>query len=56
MRSPDKITIDSWAESDVVGETRQEGPRIGDSVNIVQILVQIKENVDPAPLQAGYKR
>ena len=53
MRSPDKITIDSWAEGDVVGETRQEGPRVGDSVKIVQVLVRVKENTDPAALQAS---
>ena len=56
MRSPDKITIDSRPESDVVGETRQEGPRVGDSVKIVQVLVRVKENVDPTALQAIYKR
>jgi hypothetical protein len=56
MRSPDKITIDFRAEGDVVGETRQEGPRVGDSMKIVQILVRVKENVDPAALQAVYKR
>ena len=42
--------VDAVPEGDVVGEGRQEGPRIVDPGQVVQVLVRVEQHVRPSPV------
>ena len=46
---------DAFAEGDVVAEGRQEGGRVADPGEVVEVLVRVLQHVDPATFNARHR-